>query len=119
MHHQSRNVAIAETPRFLAVRVGDWVAVLVDHPGAPNADWWLGEVIHAEGGARCDANSLFQIACVDTGVIRTVNADAVIEILAAPANPALCSAALKPAHDHGHQGQRSGQSYQESDRHGR
>ena len=112
-------MALEQPPRFLAVRVGDWVAVQVDHPGAPNADWWLGQVIHAEGGARCDANSLFQIACVDTGAIRTVNADAVIEILTVPVEPGLCSAALQPAHDHSHQGKRSGQGYQEGNRHGR
>ena len=112
----------ADSPRFLAVHVGDLVAVRAD----ASADWWLGQVIHAEGGARCNANSLFQIACVDSGVIRTVNADAVVEILqangpagAAPGNPERLSAALEPAHDHGHQGQRSGQSYQEGDRHGR
>jgi hypothetical protein len=33
----------------------------------------VGQVIHREGGARCNGNSFFQIACVDTGVIRTVN----------------------------------------------
>ena len=38
----------ADTPRFLAVRVGDQVVV---HPGR-NADWWVGQVIHTEGGAR-------------------------------------------------------------------
>lgn len=47
-------------------------------PGLPHwshtgPDWWVGHVIHREGGARCDGNSFFQIACVDTGVIRTVN----------------------------------------------
>ena len=96
-------------PVFLAVQVGDRVVVV----GATPDDWWLGEVIHAEGGARCNANSLFQIGCVDTGVIRTVNADAVIAILQG------ASAALEPAHNHSHQGQGSGQGYQESDRHGR
>ena len=65
----------AKTPCFLAVQLGDTVAV------QGNGSWWLGQVIHAEGGARCNANSLFQIACVDSGVIRTVNADAVLEIL--------------------------------------
>ena len=102
-----------DQPRFLAVRVGDLVAVHANHNMDASSDWWLGQVIHAEGGARCNANSLFQIACVDSGVIRTVNADAVIEILQGR------SAALEPAHDHGHQSQRSGQSYQEGDRHGR
>jgi hypothetical protein len=63
--------------RFLEARVGD--AVLVASPGG--GDTWIGEVIHLEGGARCASPSFFQIACVDTGVIRTVNADAVVEIL--------------------------------------
>jgi Protein of unknown function (DUF3104) len=86
-------------PRFLAVRVGDRVAV-----AAGNRDWWIGDVIHAEGGARCGANSLFQIACVDSGVIRTINADAVIDILQSQALAA-DSGALQPANDHPHQQQ--------------
>jgi len=114
---------MGNAPRFLAVRVGDLVAVqtspdlaCADPIGAdPAADWWLGQVIHAEGGARCSANSLFQIACVDTGVIRTVNADAVLDILT-PAGP--CSGALEAAHDQSHQRQRSGQGNQQGDRHG-
>ena len=69
--------------RFLAVRVGDRVAV-AEGP----QHWWIGDVIHAEGSARCRANSLFQIACVDSGVIRTVNADAVIDVLQEQASAA-------------------------------
>lgn len=99
-----------DEPRFLAVRVGDLVAVQA--PG----DWWMGQVIHAEGGARCSANSLFQIACVDSGVIRTVNADAVIDILSPRSTAA--SGTLEPAHNHRHQAKRTGQREQESDRHG-
>ena len=97
-------------PRFLAVRVGDVVAVQT------SSDWWVGQVIHAEGGARCSANSLFQIACVDSGVIRTVNADAVVDILCARGDSS--SGALEPAHNHRHQTQRTGQRKQESNRHG-
>ena len=97
-------------PRFLAVRVGDLVAVQ-----APS-DWWVGQVIHAEGGARCNANSLFQIACVDTGVIRTVNADAVLDILCSQAEER--SGTLKPTHNHSHQAKRTSQSNQEGNRHG-
>ena len=53
---------------FLQVGVGD--AVLVEpHEGG----WWVGQVIHCEGGARCSANSFFQITDVDTGVVLTVN----------------------------------------------
>jgi len=103
-----------QQPRFLAVRVGDLVAVQAC--GDLAVDWWLGQVIHAEGGARCNANSLFQIACVDTGVIRTVNADAVIEILTAAAGER--SGAFETAHDHSHQRQRTGQGNQQGDRHG-
>ena len=63
-------------PVFMSVRVGD--GVLVETPGT---DWWVGHVIHREGGARCNANSFFQIACVDTGMIRTVNADCVTAVV--------------------------------------
>jgi hypothetical protein len=96
-----------DVPRFLAVRVGDLVAV------QQRGDWWAGEVIHAEGGARCNANSLFQIACVDTGVIRTVNANAVVDVIASRD-----SGALEAAHDPGHQAQGTRQSKQQSKGHG-
>jgi hypothetical protein len=99
-----------DEPRFLAVRVGDLVAV----QGC--ADWWIGQVIHAEGGARCNANSLFQIACVDSGVIRTVNADAVLDIVSARRSNG--SGTLETAHNHGHQHQRTSQGNQKSNRHG-
>ena len=120
------SIPIVSTPIFLAVEIGDLVAVCGPGSASDAAQWWLGQVIHAEGGARCNANSLFQIACVDSGAIRTVNADAVIEILqkaagtsALQTGPECCSAALKPAHNHSHQGQRSGQGDQEGNGHGR
>ena len=100
--------------RFLAVRVGD--LVVVEGPLGADNDWWVGQVIHAEGGARCQANSLFQIACIDSGCIRTVNADAVLDILqAGPREP---SGALQTPHNHAHQQQGSGQGHQQGDRHG-
>ena len=97
-------------PRFLEVRVGDLVAVQAQ------ADWWVGQVIHAEGGARCNANSLFQIACIDSGVIRTVNADAVLDILCSQAQER--SGALEATHNQSHQAKRTSQSNQEGNRHG-
>ena len=100
--------------RFLAVRVGD--LVVVEGPLGADNDWWVGQVIHAEGGARCPANSLFQIACVDSGSIRTVNADAVLDILCSQAQER--SGALETPHNHSHQTQRTGQSNQEGNRHG-
>ena len=81
------SVVVAGTPcEFLVAKVGDIVVVEegVSAVGASRADWWVGHVIHVVGGARnpC-ANSLFQVACVDTGMIRIVNADAVKGILKA------------------------------------
>ncbi len=73
----------AQPLRFLEVRLGDTVVV-----APPSGPWWIGRVIHREGGARCDANAFFQVACVDTGVIRTLNADAVAEILTPAAEAA-------------------------------
>ena len=46
--------------------------------------WWMGDVIYKEGGARDPkVPTLFQIACVDTGVIRWVNADLVTHVVPA------------------------------------
>ena len=63
-------------PAFLAVEVGD--AVLVE---PFEGDWWVGQVIHREGGARCNGNSFFQIADVDTGRVETVNPNLVTGII--------------------------------------
>ena len=63
-------------PIFLQVGVGD--AVLVE----PRVGgWWVGQVIHCEGGARCSANSFFQITDVDSGAVRTVNPNLVTGIV--------------------------------------
>ena len=63
-------------PVFLQVGVGD--AVLVEpHEGG----WWVGQVIHCEGGARCSANSFFQFSDVDSGAVRTVNHNLVTGIV--------------------------------------
>ena len=69
---------------FLLVKPGDIVVVEEGLPmiGPSPADWWVARVIYAVGGARdSQANSLFQVACVDTGMIRTINADLVRGIL--------------------------------------
>jgi len=45
-------------------------------------DWWMGQGIHCGGAARDPSiHNLFQIADVDSGVIRWVNADLVTQIL--------------------------------------
>ncbi len=78
--------AVDPSPDFLLVKSGDIVVVEEDSlvEEAPKAEWWVARVMHVVGGARnSNANSLFQVACVDTGNIRTVNADAVKGILKA------------------------------------
>ena len=49
------------------------------HVSADN--WWMGEIIHIVSGARSLEPSLFQVACIDTGVIKTVNADQVTKVV--------------------------------------
>ena len=61
---------------FLHVKAGMSVVV------TEGDQWWIGDVIFAEGGARDPkAPTLFQVADVDTGVIRWVNADLVTHIV--------------------------------------
>tara|TARA_B100000029_G_scaffold488580_1_gene545301 strand:- start:698 stop:964 length:267 start_codon:yes stop_codon:yes gene_type:complete len=77
-------VSAGVAPDFLLVKPGDIVVVEEDSPvvGAGKADWWVAHVIHVVGAARdARANSLFQVACIDTGMIRTINADLVKGIL--------------------------------------
>ena len=45
-------------------------------------DWWMGYVIHCGGAARAPfMHNFFQIADVDSGVIRWVTADLVTHII--------------------------------------
>ena len=65
---------------FLAVTCGD--VVIVQESEGPAADnWWMGEIIHIVSGARSLEPSLFQVACIDTGVIKTINADQVTKVV--------------------------------------
>lgn len=71
-------------PVFLSVRPGDFVIVAKAAEVAlpDNGDWWMGQVVFCEGGARDPkVNSLFQIADVDDGCIHWVNADQVTHVL--------------------------------------
>ena len=68
----------------MRVKSGDIVLVW-DHPELVDSDfnaWWMGEVIFVKGSARDPkAPSLFQIADLDTGVVRWWNADCVQKVL--------------------------------------
>ena len=71
-------------PVFLDLKPGD-IVIVWDHPeivGSDETAWWMGQVIVLEGSARNPkAPSLVQVADVDTGVIRWVNADCIEQIL--------------------------------------
>ncbi len=70
---------------FLQVKTGDFVVIGEGASvlGSDDSSWWLGRVLHVVGGARDpDSNSIFQVVDVDTGCIKTINADLVKGILA-------------------------------------
>ncbi len=66
------------SPGFLGISRGDLVIVQDHEATFCEQGWWMGEVIHIIQGARGVEPSLFQISCIDTGVIRIVNADIVL-----------------------------------------
>ena len=71
-------------PLFLEVKPGMTVVVRHDFlPGeTQDKDWWMGHVIHCTGGARKpEHHNILQIADVDTGEIRWVNADLLTHIV--------------------------------------
>ena len=74
----------SERSIFLDVKPGITVIVRHEYLTGVIADrvWWMGQVLHCGGAARDPkAHNLFQIADVDSGVIRWVNADLVTHIL--------------------------------------
>jgi len=74
----------SEAPLFLNVMPGMTVIVRHDYLTGEthDKDWWMGQVIHCGGAAREPSmHNLFQIADVDSGEIRWVNADLVTHIL--------------------------------------
>ncbi|MAJ62127.1 MAG: hypothetical protein CBC48_20655 [bacterium TMED88] len=71
-------------PKFLSVKAGDFVIVQAAEQVARqvNDDWWMGQVIFCEGGARDPrVNSMFQVANVDDGGIFWVNGDEVTHVV--------------------------------------
>ena len=68
---------------FLKVVPGDLVVVQDSSlEREVSTGWWLGHVVHSICGARDpSSNSLFQVVDIDTGIVRTINADLVQGIL--------------------------------------
>ena len=71
-------------PVFLSAKAGD-VVIVWDDPslvGSESKDWWMGQILWVEGGARDPkVPTLFQIADIDTGVIHWVNEDCVQQVM--------------------------------------
>ena len=75
---------LQEIPPFLRVRPGDFVIVKVPQQVAQQEsdDWWMGQVVFCEGGARDPrVNTMFQISNVDDGCITWVNGDEVTHVV--------------------------------------
>ena len=85
--HLSRAVspmAGTKPPIFLSVKAGDWVIVEGEQQVAHefNDQWWMGQVVFCEGGARDPrVNTMFQVADVDDGGIFWVNGDEVTHVV--------------------------------------
>ncbi len=77
-------LANSPAPVFLSVRPGNFVIVRAQQEVAQqsNDEWFMGQVIFCEGGARDPkVNTMFQVANVDDGHITWVNADEVTHAL--------------------------------------
>ena len=75
-----------ESDRATLLDVAPGMTVIVKHDFLPGEkaekDWWMGQVLHCCGAARNpDDCNLFQVADIDSGVIRWVNADLATHIL--------------------------------------
>ena len=67
-----------ENPLVLSVKPGITGVVTEED------SWWMGDVLYKEGGARNPkVPTLFRISCLDSGVLRWVNADLVTHIVPA------------------------------------
>ena len=75
----------AGDPIFLLVTAG--MTVIVRHLPEVGREqdeesWWMADVIHVDGGARNPkVPTLFQVADVDDGTVRSINADLVSQIV--------------------------------------
>ena len=82
--HSVITQATGERPVFLSAKSGD-VVIVWDDPslvGSESTDWWMGEILWVEGGARdAKVSTLIQVSDVDTGMIRWVNGDQVKQVM--------------------------------------
>ena len=73
-----------QCPVFLDLMPGD-IVIVWDHPeivGSHEKAWWMAQVVFLEGSARDPKSpSLVQVAEVDNGILRWVNAACIEQIL--------------------------------------
>ena len=55
--------------------------MIVGGDDVAQGDWWMGQVIFCRGVLVNPSPSLFQVADVDTGVIKWINADEVSDVI--------------------------------------
>nr|WP_244279557.1 DUF3104 domain-containing protein [Synechococcus sp. UW179A] len=71
-------------PGLLDARPGNFVIIRATQPIAElaNDDWWMGQIIWCESRARhLSVDALLQVANVDDGSLRWVNASEVTHVL--------------------------------------
>ena len=70
-------LASKDAPPFLGSKAGDLVlGEPLTADTAADADWWMGWIIHVDGGARDPrVPTLFPVADCDTGHVRWISAD--------------------------------------------
>ena len=74
------NITVKLEAPFLHVRPGHFVIVGGDH--VDQGEWWMGQVLFCEGSARHPKMpSLFQVADVDSGIIKWINADEITDVI--------------------------------------
>ena len=76
----SSSITVKPEASFLQVRPGHFVIVGGGH--VDQGEWWMGQVLFCEGSARHPKMpSLFQVADVDSGIIKWINADEVTDVI--------------------------------------
>ena len=80
-----RFVSSNSSHHFLCVELGDYVVISDEAKANSNVSYencWFAQIISVIGGARNPLEkSLFQVIDIDTGIVKTINADKVIAIL--------------------------------------
>ncbi len=79
--HGSKSFSVDDEEVFLNAQCGDFVAISSKQQDTPSS-WWIGQIISRFGNSvDPTVNTLFQVIDVDTGAVKTINADCVKGII--------------------------------------